>query len=101
MYGYIVIHLMKGEWMKDTEAGHNFTFCLLPTVYFSQNSNSDLNLNLNSNSNCNNYFDNKVQVACILNRREIELHWFIEQKLPVKAFVTQWFIESYKSSCII
>jgi len=44
----IMIHLMKGEWMEDTEAGHNSTFCLLPTVYFSQN------------SNCNNYSDNKV-----------------------------------------
>jgi len=34
-----VIHLMKGEWMEDTEAGHNSTFCPLPTLYFSQNSN--------------------------------------------------------------
>jgi len=26
---------MKGEWMEDTDAGHNSTFCLMPTVYFS------------------------------------------------------------------
>jgi len=49
---FIVIHLMKGEWMEDTDAGQNSTFCLLVTVYFSQNSNSNLN--------CNNYSDNKV-----------------------------------------
>jgi len=27
---------MNGEWMEDIEAGHNSTFCPLPTVYFSQ-----------------------------------------------------------------
>jgi len=42
----IVIHLIKDEWMEDTDAGHNSIFCLLPTVYL----NSDSHLNSNSNS---------------------------------------------------